>query len=67
MLDALVVAEEEEFFVDDWAAEGSSVEVAPVLGFAGSCDGEVVPGVEDFVAEELVKAAVISVATGAGG
>ena len=58
LLDALVVGEEEELSMDDGTAEGGAVEIAAVLGLAGSGGGEVVAGVEVFVAEELEEAAV---------
>ena len=55
--------------MEDGAADGAAVEVAAVLGFAGDGGdgGEVVAGVEVFVAEELEEAAVEGVGAGAGG
>jgi hypothetical protein len=67
LLDALVVAEEEEAVVDDGCAERCAVEVAAVLGLAGGGGGEVVAGVEGFVAEEIEDAAVDGVGAGARG
>ena len=66
LADSLVVAEEEEAVAEDGEAEGSAIEVAAVLGLAAG-GGEVVAGVEVFVAEELEEAAVEGVGAGAGG
>ena len=60
--DALIVCERKEVGLrqpgEDGTAEGGTVEIAAVLGFAGGGGGEVVTGVESFVAEILKEAAV---------
>ncbi len=66
MADPLEVAEEEEAVVEDGQAERSAIEVAPVLGLAAG-GGEVVAGVEIFVAKEFEEAAVECVGSGACG
>ena len=66
LADALIIAEEEEAIMQDGAAEGRAIEIAPVFRL-GAGGREIIACVQIFVAEVFEEAAVKGVRPGASG